>query len=1041
VDPEAVEAAVEPAKTARGRPKSKKVEVEEPQVEEAPKKARGRAKKVIVEEPVEEPIVEEAPKKARGRAKKVTIEGPVEAQVEEAPKKGRGRPKKVTIEEPVEVPAEEAPKKRRGPVKKVTIQAPGEEEEEEEEEDEEEEEELEEAPKKGRGKAKAKVAAPYSEIEVEEPSKAAPKRGRPKSTKTDTSQTEKPAPKKRGRKAAEPALVEEVATEEPKKKKRGRPSKSDIAEPESQPEPPKSTSPKKRGRPSFASIAEAQAKSPTPKKRGRPSFASLAEPQTKSPTPKKRGRPSFASLAEAQAKLPTPKKRGRPSFASLLEAQTNSSTPKKLGRPSFASLAEAQAKSSTPKKRGRPSLNRDVEVEGETRAKKRGRPSKAATEVSLTPNRDTSGFTPATAPARQITAQQTPGSSAKRGPGRPPKAANMIPSPRTATKLRISQSRASTSASIPNTPATGSARRGRPPKRRSSVEDIFYDAPEPEKQNVDEDTSKATTQSRILPEQTSKPGRRKTMAGRAGPKTPKVTKPFAVPGTAPPKAAAGPVRNSRVSFANEAEGNAEEEEMLEQEAEEIEKAEEEVAEPAEQTETTVPSRKAFDFTTGESSKPSRRKTVASRLNTATPKTTKSTTIPGTAPPKATGRGRKAKVSFEPVDTIDDSITLGVVEAVSPEKPIEESEIQSPSEYLDARELPKSPATPKVKKASLKPPQTAPAQARLSKTEKSKKRARVSSPGPSNKAKPSPKKAKLDEATLAQDSWDGLYLLKAEPESRIEKGKDVKFSIDDLRNTTKPEPWSGVRNYAARNNMMAMKEGSLAFFYHSNCKEPGIVGIMEVAQEATVDESAFDPNDPYYDPRSAPEKPKWFNVHVAFKHKFDDPSKTSLSGLRQYAVPGGPLENMAVMKQGRLSVSKVAKEEWNFIVNLAGCPQYQVEIAIPEPDSEFDTTMMSEPVLTSPTSITEAEATSAFISEAIENIAETVATEIAEETHQTEVAEELAHEIADEITEQVTAQLENEANVDESDFNIVVGKQSWSFLYTFTNNPRRGDVRC
>lgn len=115
-----------------------------------------------------------------------------------------------------------------------------------------------------------------------------------------------------------------------------------------------------------------------------------------------------------------------------------------------------------------------------------------------------------------------------------------------------------------------------------------------------------------------------------------------------------------------------------------------------------------------------------------------------------------------------------------------------------------------------------------------------------------------------------WLMKAEPESRVEKGKDVKFSIDDLKAATKPEGWDGkpverslkhqtvanivtligVRNLAgknntcwkrseltaleARNNMRAMSKGDQAFFYHSNCKIPGIAGIMEIVQESSVD---------------------------------------------------------------------------------------------------------------------------------------------------------------------------------------------------------------
>jgi predicted RNA-binding protein with PUA-like domain len=81
-------------------------------------------------------------------------------------------------------------------------------------------------------------------------------------------------------------------------------------------------------------------------------------------------------------------------------------------------------------------------------------------------------------------------------------------------------------------------------------------------------------------------------------------------------------------------------------------------------------------------------------------------------------------------------------------------------------------------------------------------------------------------------------MKAEPESRIEKGVDVKFSIDDLHAAEKPEPWDGVRNPAARNHIRAMKKGDYAFFYHSNCKVPGVVGMMEIVQEHTPDGSSL-----------------------------------------------------------------------------------------------------------------------------------------------------------------------------------------------------------
>ncbi|KIV78288.1 hypothetical protein PV11_10017 [Exophiala sideris] len=160
-----------------------------------------------------------------------------------------------------------------------------------------------------------------------------------------------------------------------------------------------------------------------------------------------------------------------------------------------------------------------------------------------------------------------------------------------------------------------------------------------------------------------------------------------------------------------------------------------------------------------------------------------------------------------------------------------------------------------------------------------------------------------------------WLMKAEPDSRMEKGHDVKFSIDDLAARTEPEGWDGVRNPSARNNMRAMRKGDLAFFYHSNCPVPGVAGVMRIVAEHSVDESAFDPDHPYYDPKSDREKPKWELVHVEFVKKFD--KIVTLKELKSYAQNGGVLENMQTLKQSRLSVSAVTSAEWRFILNAAG----------------------------------------------------------------------------------------------------------------------------
>jgi predicted RNA-binding protein with PUA-like domain len=145
-----------------------------------------------------------------------------------------------------------------------------------------------------------------------------------------------------------------------------------------------------------------------------------------------------------------------------------------------------------------------------------------------------------------------------------------------------------------------------------------------------------------------------------------------------------------------------------------------------------------------------------------------------------------------------------------------------------------------------------------------------------------------------------WLMKSEPDE---------FSIDDLASAPRrTAPWSGVRNYQARNFMRDLMEvGDLAFFYHSSCPEPGIAGIVEVASAAYPDATQFDPASPYYDPKATLEKPRWFNVDVKFKRK------TRLLPLKE--LKGHPeLASMLVLKPGnRLSITPVAPREWNFII--------------------------------------------------------------------------------------------------------------------------------
>ena len=146
-----------------------------------------------------------------------------------------------------------------------------------------------------------------------------------------------------------------------------------------------------------------------------------------------------------------------------------------------------------------------------------------------------------------------------------------------------------------------------------------------------------------------------------------------------------------------------------------------------------------------------------------------------------------------------------------------------------------------------------------------------------------------------------WLLKSEPEE---------FSIDALAKV-KSEPWSGVRNYQARNFMRdGMKAGDGILFYHSNCAEPGVVGIAEVATEAHPDPTQFNKRSDYYDPASTPEEPRWLLVDVRFKRKLKRTiTLNELKGREE-------LEEFALVRRGnRLSVMPVTRAQWDFILGL------------------------------------------------------------------------------------------------------------------------------
>ncbi len=144
-----------------------------------------------------------------------------------------------------------------------------------------------------------------------------------------------------------------------------------------------------------------------------------------------------------------------------------------------------------------------------------------------------------------------------------------------------------------------------------------------------------------------------------------------------------------------------------------------------------------------------------------------------------------------------------------------------------------------------------------------------------------------------------WLMKSEPEE---------CSIDTaLAAPKKTVPWTGVRNYQARNFMRdAMQIGDGVLFYHSSCAEPGIAGLAEVASTAYPDATQFDRKSTYYDPASTRDKPRWVHVDVRARQKT---RLIPIAELRAQAA----LAEMRILRRGnRLSITPVAAAEWAFV---------------------------------------------------------------------------------------------------------------------------------
>ena len=141
-----------------------------------------------------------------------------------------------------------------------------------------------------------------------------------------------------------------------------------------------------------------------------------------------------------------------------------------------------------------------------------------------------------------------------------------------------------------------------------------------------------------------------------------------------------------------------------------------------------------------------------------------------------------------------------------------------------------------------------------------------------------------------------------------------FSFDDLLAAPdRTTGWDGVRNYAARNHLRAMRTGDLVLFYYSMESDKSVVGVATVAREAYTDATAQDPSDPHYDPKSDPAEPRWSMVDLQAVEKLTRP--VSLEEIKR--TKG--LENMALLRIGRLSVQPVTDAEYAIIRRLADSP--------------------------------------------------------------------------------------------------------------------------
>ena len=151
---------------------------------------------------------------------------------------------------------------------------------------------------------------------------------------------------------------------------------------------------------------------------------------------------------------------------------------------------------------------------------------------------------------------------------------------------------------------------------------------------------------------------------------------------------------------------------------------------------------------------------------------------------------------------------------------------------------------------------------------------------------------------------GFWLMKSEPDEA---------SIDHLmRAPLQTLPWTGVRNFQARNFMRdAMQLGDGVLFYHSSCPQPGIAGLARIAGRALPDTTQFDPSSPYFDPKATPAQPRWLQIDVRLERK------TRLLPLAEMRL-APELATLRMLQRGnRLSITPVTPSEWQAVLACLG----------------------------------------------------------------------------------------------------------------------------